>query len=948
MAVSTTISQKSYRPGAAMAPEALTGITYTDSAQIVVMRRETDSADYTTAYLDQDYELGGDGANGAGWIRALNAETDSVSFLIQRQTDLFQTREFPPHQPMPARSIERSLDKLTLALQDMHRIIGRALLLPPGEAAIDFPNEIARMSSTIGFNPDGAPIVRTARDEAAFLKLEMMALLGAGYKGDPGGNVMAVGPFDSLNGISVPSGTNYIQTASYATPGSGKRGKGAARYCFVPQPITLPAAGQGKWWDFDATGKRFAIDEVFPTTDHFGGIGDGNSATADTAAIEAAWLYSQVGGNWWSPAGGGSNGTINSAAVVRLGGGNYIYNGPGLVNGAASGSTANLPVVIVGAGKDATRLTITSAVSLVLCKSARSAYVANLEIIGGTGVFYWEGNTGLVTASKPVFIDVSFVGFRDFAIGSDRPDHPGLQVSRCNFNGAPTAGTASASSTTGALFGIAWCGYTDEVTIQDCTVGNVRYDFKFGQNAGNISNLKVSRCAHFDGWDVGGVSYRVANIWCVATDSNVNTGVGCILADSKFGNEGRGIGSEPGTPRYLFAREDMSNPALLPTQRVHSETDTSGYVVRPIIRSNGMFGVSGESGGYVKACIAQFAMHWERTNTLGGSLKPYILQFSDAVIAAGLLSASVPKIIIEATPKTFENVNGQVCKATNYDPATTLFDPMGDALDTAKSVVGGTQGCGYKLLLAAHASTMSLATGGTTAASPIADARGAAGLARTVTINNASTGAIYVGNIAGFDQTKPLHVEIELRQSASNPLPFVQIGLSRTSPPLLGPYEPVELTANWRTVHKVFDFKALSDTGFNLNVQALPASWASGTAQNFDIGTVRVYQCENAHDGRIMGLFDPGDADSTAMAGVTPEHIATITPLTADRTQILSTANRLRGDLVRVSRVDAAAFNYVVRNADGAGTVLATMAAGADAQFKFTGSAFIRVSLGTV
>lgn len=152
MAVSTTISQKTYRPGAAMVPEALTGIVYTATAQIVVCRREADDAAWTPAYLDDDYELGGDGAIGAGWIRALNAETDAVSFLIQRQTDLLQQRKFPPHQPLPSQSVEQGLDHLTLAIQDAQRGLGEAIRFAPGSAMARLPPIEQLKGGLLGFD----------------------------------------------------------------------------------------------------------------------------------------------------------------------------------------------------------------------------------------------------------------------------------------------------------------------------------------------------------------------------------------------------------------------------------------------------------------------------------------------------------------------------------------------------------------------------------------------------------------------------------------------------------------------------------------------------------------------------------------------------------------------------------------------------------------------------
>lgn len=95
-----------------------------------------------------------------------------------------------------------------------------------------------------------------------------------GAKGDPGGNILAVGLFTNLAGLSVPVGTDLIQTAGYDVKGIGR-----ALYVSVASgPATRYRAqtSNGRW---------FQICEVEPTPYQMGAKGDG--VTDDQPAFQA-------------------------------------------------------------------------------------------------------------------------------------------------------------------------------------------------------------------------------------------------------------------------------------------------------------------------------------------------------------------------------------------------------------------------------------------------------------------------------------------------------------------------------------------------------------------------------------------------------------------------------------------------------------------------------------
>lgn len=858
----------------------------------------------------------------------------------RRVTVVDQAQSFPADGRFPSIGFEDQLDRHTRAIQERIADAARTLRIPDLQGMDPLPGAADRALTSTGFDENGAPVVRTSRDEALFLKPEMVALLGPAFKGDPGGNVMAVGPFDTLTAMTIPAGANYIQTSAWATPASGKRGKGGARYVFVPAPITLPAAGQNKWWFADAAGRQFTLDEPFPTVDHFGAAADG--VTDDTAAIDAAWAYSRLGASW-TPSGGGGNGTILASACMRFGGGSYVYSGAGLNNS----TNTSAPVVILGAGRDATRITVTTSVHFCRLQAARSCYVADLEILGGLSAFYFEGTGGLVTNSKTTFERLIFTGYANFAIGSDRSDHPGAQIRECAFSGNPTTGTASAGGN-GATFGIAWGGFVDEMSVSDCIFGANAYDIKLGSSAtGTSGNWRIEKCGFFGGYWNGSSSNKRANIWIAARIANAdNSGAGGIIRSNKFGNEGRTQAGESATPRLLFAAEDTGSSSLA-TVAPPSTSITSAFIAGVIVAANNFVGVGSESVGIMRAEIAHIAVQFCSDNKISGGAAPYILEFGAAAIAAGLFAHNTAfRAIIDYSASIADQKDATPLRACNTDTMGAIMDLRGDRIDNYKSIMTGSRGAGYKLLYAAHGAAM--VTNMTSAtATTINDARGAP-LAAQITLT-AGTGSIASGVLSGYDQSKPLHLEFDVRKSAARGMNFMQTGVDRTTSPYsLGNWAPVALGPDWRTVHRIVDLRILTGQQFGFALAGLAAQWASGTADRFDLGAVRIYQCETQHDGRIIGVMDPADADFTASAGAAPDCIATATALTAGRTGTLSIVNRLAGEEILISRIDAGAFSLTVKNATSGGTTLATLAAGQWARFRFNGTAWVRVASGTV
>lgn len=110
-----------------------------------------------------------------------------------------------------------------------------------------------------------------------------------GFKGDPGGNAMAVGLWTSFSALTIAIGWDAVKTSGYATVGIG-----GAFYTVVAENDD-EAAELGLVQSFyvgrSFNGRWFEIAETDPTVDQFGAIGDG--VVDDQQALNDAGAYAR-------------------------------------------------------------------------------------------------------------------------------------------------------------------------------------------------------------------------------------------------------------------------------------------------------------------------------------------------------------------------------------------------------------------------------------------------------------------------------------------------------------------------------------------------------------------------------------------------------------------------------------------------------------------------------
>ena len=146
-------------------------------------------------------------------------------------------RAHTPNGSVRTPTLEGDAEEFQAQLQEHRRRIDASISVPPGEVGLELPPASQRTGGRLlGFHSvDG----------------QLRVVDGAAFKGDPGGNVMAVGLFSAAGSITVPEGTERVQTTGYDAPGVG-----AASYAVSPdqaspaQPWRFQSA-DGRWFDLN-------------------------------------------------------------------------------------------------------------------------------------------------------------------------------------------------------------------------------------------------------------------------------------------------------------------------------------------------------------------------------------------------------------------------------------------------------------------------------------------------------------------------------------------------------------------------------------------------------------------------------------------------------------------------------------------------------------------------
>lgn len=277
--------------------------------------------------------------------------------------------------PFTPRDLNRQLDRAALRDLVLLERSGRSLMVPPGEAGFSLPGQADRVGK-----------VRLLGHTA----LGSLALLDAStFKGDPGGNAMAIGLFVIASTLLIAIGTDRVITTGY-----GVRGSGAASYAYDPAVDAAFVAAHPRWSFLSANGRGFRLDEAYPTVAQLGAIGD--NVTDNTAALQGAIDYAHNLYVTDPQLGGGirvfiPRGRYKTGGLIMKNGVNLV--GDGMLNSQLRFFGMNT-VGIAASADSSTQL------------AASNLYYGRFE---NFALLSWEGANGMVPVNQ---VGWDIIGFR--------------------------------------------------------------------------------------------------------------------------------------------------------------------------------------------------------------------------------------------------------------------------------------------------------------------------------------------------------------------------------------------------------------------------------------------------------------------------------------------------------------------------------------------------------
>lgn len=224
--------------------------------------------------LGTDYAVSG-GETDSGGTLVRTTASNGATLRISRRTARAQPMKYTTGDRFPAVSHEEALDRAILITQELDADLGdigaRALTVPPGEILPPLPARNLRIGGNKKLLAIDPITGNVAVEEA-----------GTSFKGDPGGNAMAIGPFTSAGQLRIEAGYDLVQTSGYDTPGVG-----AARYSYDPVVDTVYVAANPRTSFVSANSRGFRIAEGEIAMAAVGAKED-DGVTSDAEALQAA------------------------------------------------------------------------------------------------------------------------------------------------------------------------------------------------------------------------------------------------------------------------------------------------------------------------------------------------------------------------------------------------------------------------------------------------------------------------------------------------------------------------------------------------------------------------------------------------------------------------------------------------------------------------------------
>lgn len=164
MTVSTTENRKSYAGNGVTSVFSFPYVFFAD-ADLVVLKVKADGT-FTKAVLGTDYTVSGAGNEAGGSVTMTSSPAAGTTLVIYRDPQLTQPQAFVDNDPLPAKSVSRGYDRLTVIAQRIRELVDRSFRLSDADTSGASPVlPVPTPNAFIGWNGAGNSLVnRTITD----------------------------------------------------------------------------------------------------------------------------------------------------------------------------------------------------------------------------------------------------------------------------------------------------------------------------------------------------------------------------------------------------------------------------------------------------------------------------------------------------------------------------------------------------------------------------------------------------------------------------------------------------------------------------------------------------------------------------------------------------------------------------------------------------------------
>lgn len=238
-----------------------------DEEDLYVYKYTILTGEYEQYTLSTDYTVSGVGEETGGSITLDETLAATHKVIITRLVPLTQDLDVMNQGGFYPANVETQLDLMVMQIQQLKEEVGRAIRYPIGESLGTIPAAPQRISKLLGFGTAGELRLATTGELA---------------KGDPGGNIMAIGLFQDAHTLEIPDGTDIVRTSGYS-----ELGKGGAFYeaDAAVDAAYVAANPRSAFISDNDRGFKLSLDQQI-NIQMFGAVGD--NATDDSAAVIAA------------------------------------------------------------------------------------------------------------------------------------------------------------------------------------------------------------------------------------------------------------------------------------------------------------------------------------------------------------------------------------------------------------------------------------------------------------------------------------------------------------------------------------------------------------------------------------------------------------------------------------------------------------------------------------